>query len=99
MNNQGQQGQFQSYNNNQQNNNQNQGYNNNYPQGQQNPHDVVIVQQGGGGNCLNCKTGTMAPVKTCNCWTVLVAIFCFCGLCCDCAWGQGSHCLSCGYAI
>ena len=106
MNNQG-------YNNNQQgqafnnnnytnnNNNQNQGYNNNnnnnYPQGQQNPGNEVLIVHGRG-NCLNCRTGTMSPAKNCTIWTVIVALCCVCGLCCDCAWGKGSVCLSCGYA-
>ena len=61
------------------------------------PQVITIAQTGGG--CPQCKTGNMVLRNACTFWTVLVCWYCVCGLCCDCAWGKKSTCMSCGYTV
>ena len=58
---------------------------------------TTIIVQGGQGNCPGCHVGNLIIKPKFTIWTCIVC-WCFpCGLCCDCSWGQGQCCLSCGY--
>ena len=58
---------------------------------------VVMVNNGGGGNCPACHKGTMTMGKKCGIWTWVVCYCCWPGLCCDCAWAKQMKCMSCGH--
>ena len=64
------------------------------------PQPATYAQQpAAGGACPACNKGQLVSARRCTVWTWIVACWCTCGLCCDCAWGRKMVCVSCGHTV